>query len=257
MAGDLWLEGRYAYDACFPSLALGVPAAEWVRPLTDGFAEFPQVRLAVQPSEHLLASLLSGTLDCALISVEDAVRIPLARAVPGIGVCSAGPAPCLMLFSRRDRPRPQVVIYDPALFGSALARVALAEHLGVMPEFVPPDCREAAAADAVIVEGSRCSESLPPFTERIDLSYLWYETTGVPFVHALWTARVRVPLGELRRVLAMALRRPRTDVDAPLGKRHSGFYYSIGSDEMEGIRTFLRLAGKYGLCAPDAEVVFC
>lgn len=257
MAVDLWLEGRYAYDACFPSLALGVPAAEWVCPLTDGLAEFPHVRLVIQPSEHLLASLLSGSLDCALISVEDAVRVPLARAVPGIGVCSVGPAPRLMLFSRRDRPRPQVVVCDPALFGAALARVAMAEHFGVAPEFVPPDCREAAAADAIVVEGSRCSASIAPFTERVDLSYLWYETTGMPFVHALWTARVRVPLGEVRRVLAMALRRRRTDVDEPLGKRQTGFYYTVGSEEMEGIRVFLRLAGKYGLCAPDAEVVFC
>ena len=216
-----------------------------------------------------------GQLDCALLPVLDCARMPLARAIPGLGVCTDGPSSGDALFAKVNPDSLRRVAVSPHDSGRvALAQVLLAERFGLTPEYIPVPSAQYGRddADGVICSGDVLLGEVNLYPHRFDLGAWWQELTGLPFVHFLWIGTVLAPLARLRRVLALALRASQGNRAALVTSAAAEYemspeaveeylskaaYHSVGSAEMDGLRVFLELARKHRLCAAEANIAFC
>ncbi len=230
--------------------------------MTAGLTELDQIRLVEDTPQNLAQRLMDEDLDCALISPLDVIQVPFSRVIPGIGAATAGPAACQLVLTRGQLAQARRIAIDPRDGeGTALARVLLLEQFGATPEYVSIvfDTFEPELVDGLVVMSGASNAAVDRFTHRTDLSAQWKEFTGMPFVHMLWAARLRAPHALLRRILIQAIRSgvELLEQAKPAAQSFQGVYYTVGSEEMEGIRTFLRLAAKQELCGEGARIELC
>lgn len=246
------------YEEAHPFITIAAPCHSWARPLTNGLRHFRSVRFEERSPACILEDLQSGQIDCGLISPLNAWQIDAGRVIPGIGVCCVGGAASWSIYVRETCQVPRRIAFARgAEDDAAIARVVIAQCLQVCPELLSAEQNPESlkSADALIP-----ADDFPePFAcmQRIDVSKLWYETTGTPLVRALWVINARVPSAEIRRVLALALRRWEEESfqnPIPFSER---FYYKMGVAEIEGIHLMAQCAAQYGICCGTREIVFC
>lgn len=261
--GFTWtLHSGAFHDAPETSLRIGALGTFWAKPLTEGLEHLEQVRFIEDTPKNLAERLIEEELDCALLSPLDAVRVPFSRAIPGIGVATAGPGPCQSLFTHEDPARVRRLAVEPqdgAMVG--LAQVVLSELQGTAPEFiaVPFETLDPRSVDGIVLSATRLPSASWLFRRETDLCERWEQLTALPFIHALWVARPRTPHAALRRILTRAVRqgleRLETTPSPEPGLR--AVHYTTGSGEMDGLRMFLRLAAKHHFCPENAGIELC
>jgi len=158
------------------------------------------------PSECARA-LAEGRADIGIVPVITYASIPDLVVIPRVAIAARGAVRSIFLFSRCPIEQIERVAVDSSSRTSvALTQVLLSRFFGGRRELVsmPPDlptmlarCHAALIiGDPALVAGIR-----PPEGEhrlfRYDLSQLWYERTGKPFVFAVWAMR-RQALEEMR-----------------------------------------------------------
>jgi chorismate dehydratase len=232
------------------------------KPLIEGLDREPTVALTLAVPARLVDGLREGTSDVALLPVIDYQAMDGLRIVPSGGIACDGPTLTVRIFSRVPIGQIAVLACDVESHTSvALARVILAERYGLRPEIAPLD--RARAPESLLLIGDKvvCDEPAG-YPHQLDLGEAWKSLTGRPFVFAVWTARADVELGDLPSVLEAAKRRGLASIDrlveqhaVPRGwprdiaRRYLTDYlkFDIGPQQIEAIRLFHELAGRYGI----------
>jgi len=167
------------------------------RPLTFGLQQAAaegRIELTQTNPAELTELLERGQLDVSLLSVAALERVPDIEVVPGLGIATSGVCRSVLLISRGPVSQIKTLALDGhshtsnrlaqilcrCRWNCAPRTVAGAETLGKSLEL----------ADAAVRIGDKALfESVPAGCEVHDLSELWMQETGLPFVFAVWVTR--------------------------------------------------------------------
>ncbi len=172
---------------------IAVPTYLGVRPLVEGLRKNPSVQLSEAPPSRLHDMLAHDLADVALLSTID-----LQHASPPLCVLPAG---CIAAsggtFSTRifTRVLPEDIhvlwVDEEARTATALAKMLwkynYARDLRIIPFNARFDTLPADAESALLVGDKVVSQPPVAYDRQVDISTMWFEMTGLPFVFAVWT----------------------------------------------------------------------
>jgi len=209
--------------------------------------------------------LLNGSADVALLPVADFFAIPGLRMIDGLGICADGDVWSVLLKCHRPLHRARFVGLDPASKTSnALAEILLEDHfhLSVQTRYCAPD----EPVDAAVVIGDRALCAPPAANGDYDLAGVWKETTGLPFVFAVWAYRDDHPDPKGLSRIAHAARDAGGHALNDLAAAHAGrlelppdlcreylasvIHYDLGPRETTAMQLFKQLLDKRGRGLP-------
>ena len=259
------------------SVRLGAVGYLNARPLVYGLERQPRFALRYDiPSE--CARLLHGrAIDVGLIPSIEYLRGPQPYLfVPGPAVTSRGPVASVAIYTRVEPSDIRTIAMDTSSRTSvALSTVLLRRVFGVTPEALPmaPDLDAMLArADAALIIGDNAL-FLDPRSDirKVDLGELWTETTGLPFVYAVWAGWPGALTPEEVRLLQRARDEGVADADGvarayypddparqAVARRYlrDNIRYVLGAEELDGLRRFYRYAAEAGLVAEARDLRF-
>ncbi len=256
-------------------LRIGAPTNFVAEPLIRGLDDQKSVSLETTPARMVPAGFEAGRYDCALLNAMDCLHHKFNRIIPGIGVCCRGRSDTDFLFLGAEPARATRLAVDADSQGVIdLARVILAEKFDIIPAFttVEPDSFIPEEHDGLLVSGNTTYDYGNRYAARLDIGELWYELTGLPLPLMMWAAQFRAPYKQLRLRLARARQQGLADLDAiaaeveakhgvPDGAARTCFNecicYTLGGEELDGLRELIALAMKHGLCEPDTSFELC
>lgn len=270
------------------------------RPLTEGLGDvFADVRLDY-PS-RLATDLAAGELDVALVPIAEVLArcggradsatspchgcdcLSPYRIVSDACVATSGPVRSVKAVFRRPPAAVRSLAADEGSRTSVvLTRLLLRERFGIDPDITPLPLEarpEEVDADAVLMIGDRAMGPTPGdagISAVWDLGREWTDWTGLPFVFAVWAARLdRVDdLDRLGHDLSAVRDRGVAKID-DLADRHGpplgltaksaadylrcNLRFRLGRGERAGLSLFGRLARRAGLLEPAGcpETVAC
>lgn len=218
--------------------------------------------------------VLEGVAEVGLLPVIEMDRNGL-TSVPEVGIASRGPVRSILLIARTPFDRIRTLAADTGSRTSVeLARIVLSRKFGAKPQVFPaePDLvRMLEVADAALLIGDSALRVDPTELDwpSLDLGEEWTAMTGLPMVFALWSGR-RSALGEdLVNLLQGSCHFGLSQLDQiiPLEAERRGFpeslvheyltrhiIFQIGSEELAGLHTYLRLARELGAYATESPV---
>ena len=203
----------------------------------------------------------AGQIDIGLVPVAEIARQQL-EIVPGVGIACFGPVRSILLFSRVPWRHVRAVAVDSSSRTSVqLARVVLAERFGASPALLPhqPVLEDMlSTADAALVIGDAAlrlePQSLP--YEFLDLGAEWTNLTGLPMVFAAWAGKhpdsalegitkASYEYGAARLEDIVNSEYVARGVTLELARKYLSEHirFTLGPQELEGLRTFLTMAG--------------
>ena len=247
------------------------------RPLVYGLDRQPQFEVRYDIPSECARLLHTHAIDVGLIPSIEYLRGPVPYAfVPGPAVTSRGPVASVAIFTRLDPKDIRTIAMDTSSRTSvALATVLLRRVFGANPDAVPmaPDLDAMlASADAALIIGDTALFLNPQSAiQKLDLGDLWTESTGLPFVYAVWAgwpdAVAAADVAALQRArdegvadsdgVARAYY-PEDPVRRRVAERYlrDNIRYYLGDDELEGLRRFYRYAAELGLATYDGTLRF-
>jgi chorismate dehydratase len=273
------------------SVRLGAVGYLNARPLVYGLERQPRFDLRYDIPSECARLLHAHAIDVGLIPSIEYLRGPQAyHFVPGPAVTSRGPVASVAIYTRREpRDITSIAMDTSSRTSVALATVLLRRAFAVTAEATPmaPDLDAMLArADAALIIGDNAlflnpqseqsdNQSAPRNPQsairKIDLGELWTETTGLPFVYAVWAGWPDA----LTAADVLLLRRARDEGVADADGVARAYYpgdtarqdvaarylrdnirYYLGDDELDGLRTFYRYAADLGLVSFDGELRF-
>ena len=221
--------------------------------------------------------LASGEVDVGLIPVAAYAEssVPL-RAVPGVAIASLGPVRTVLLVSDVPWTELEEITLDGASRSSAALLKLLCRDRGLAPRFreVPHDAVLDAASGrtGALVIGDAGFAAAEKYPHVVDLGAAWRETTGLPFVYAVWAGRAGVlgvdEIGILQQSLsegmihraeiarAWAEAAPHHASAPALYERYltENIRYRLGSDELSGVAAFFERGNAAGLFPERARL---
>jgi chorismate dehydratase len=263
------------------------------RPLVYGLERQPRFDLRYDIPSECAALLHAHRIDVGLIPSIEYLRGPQPYLfVPGPAVTSRGPVASVAIYTRVEPRDIRSIAMDTSSRTSvALATVMARRAFGVTPESVPmaPDLEAMLArADAALIIGDvalfldHTTVRLKPDTtgtsairnpqsgiQKIDLGSLWTDSTGLPFVYAVWAGWPDALTPEDVALLQRARDEGVADTDGvahayypddpgreAVAKRYlrDNIRYALGDEELEGLRTFYRYATEEGLVSGAQEL---
>jgi len=256
-----------------PPLRLGVVSYLNVEPIVHGLRGDERFEILPAVPSRVAEMLHAGEIDLGTIpSIEYAFGDY--AIVPGIAIASRGPVRSVNLFHRGPVDEIRRVALDTASRTSAaLARILLRQRLGRDPEYVsmPASVRDMLqAADAALVIGDPALyfEGDVP---RMDLGEEWDRATGLPFVYAFWAGRGGVAGPDEVTALRSSLAKGLAGV-AAIASSYNGYgaghgalsesylrhniTFTLGEEELRGLREFYRRAHALGLIPAVPELRF-
>ena len=256
------------------------------KPLIYGLEQYQDAKLNLEVPSQLLDGIRRRDYDVALLPVIDYQRADGLCLLPVGGIGCDGPTLTVRIFSRCPIDQIKILKCDTDSHTSvALARVILGELYGITPDFV--DCKYADRATdpvAALSEKSADSEYIAQlligdkvvcneptgFEYQMDLGQGWKELTGLPFVFAIWTARLGVDLRGLPQVLSQCREQGLLHLDdivrqhapsrgwpLPLAMQYLGTFlkFEIGETQIGAIARFHELAAKWKLIGNAPRVL--
>jgi hypothetical protein len=246
--------------------------------MTRGKLDFPNVNLFIGTTETVARRFHDGEFDCALLppieglgaGAGDLVSPSPLKVIPGICASVEGDSWTELVISSVDLKNVSTLYADNGRGGLvSAALVLIAEARGELPSIA--DISE--KSEAILLSGDDVFIRKPDERQRcFDLGALWRDLYDLPLVELVWIARRGAPMPELRRILSLSLQRglsEQAEIANEYGLAHkidpailsdylaNKLRFKMGCAEVDSIRHFARLAGKHGLCAPDAELPFC
>ncbi len=159
-------------------------------PLIHGLEGREDLRLLRDLPGKLADRLYEGQIDVGLIPVVEYLRGVGGDIVPGICIGAEGPVRSVKVFSKTPIEDAKTIAVDRGSRSSvALLRILLAELFDHRPDLhtVKPRTEDPFADhDSVLVIGDRAMQIPHEGLMTYDLSSMWYEMTGLPFVFAAW-----------------------------------------------------------------------
>lgn len=262
-----------------PKVRIGAVSYLNTRPLVFGLAQglgADRIELSFDVPSVLANRLAGGECDVALLPVVELARIPDLVVLPGLAIGSYGDCRSVLLVSRAPLDAVRSVALDPeSRTSNVLARVLFRERWRCAPHFeVGP--RDLALAlrehDAAVRIGDKALfEPIPAGTTAHDLGGAWTAHTGLPFVFALWAARMDAVDRDLYRILHASKRAAdavlpeiaadyawngRTYPDVALAYLRDAMRYRFGGPELSALEAFLAAAARAGAIdsVPDVRI---
>ncbi len=238
------------------------------------------------PPAVLNHMLRRGELDLSISSsIEYAHNSGQYLVLPGVGIGSRGALPSIRLFSRKPLDAldgSRIGLSAESATTATLCQVILGKLLGYTNAYLTiasPLESALEQADAMVLIGDKALEAdSHADTEDLfsyDLSVLWQQRTGLPFVFALWIVRreaaerLRSRLGGFWRALGAV----HDDIERPdeeligrvletrpfLTREYLLAYwdtiaYRLSPEHMKGLRLFYRLSAEAGLLGRVPEI---
>ena len=252
-----------------PRLRLASVAYVNAEPLTRGFERGPlRDRFDVRrvPPAAIPGLLRSGEADIGLIPSIESQRVEGLEILPRLCIASRRRARSVYLASRGPLEAIRSVALDRnSRTSAALARIVLA-HKGIVGvawgERAPSLPEMLSDHDAALLIGDAALAADTRGLLVTDLATEWHRMTGLPFVFAVWAARVDTPLRDGVRPFLESLRAGLDDV--PLIAREAGarigiepaeietylrdnIHYDLGAVELRALHLFHRQARELGL----------
>jgi chorismate dehydratase len=246
------------------------------RPLVYGLERLPRFDLRYDTPSECARLLHAHDIDVGLIPSIEYLRGPRAYAfVPGPAVTSRGPVASVAIYTRVEPCDIRSIAMDTSSRTSVvLATIMARRSFGVSPEAVPmaPDLDAMLArADAALIIGDLALflDHEAAGVRKIDLGQLWTESTGLPFVYAVWAGWPGAMNPEDVRLLRRARDEGVADADGVACAYYPGdlarqavarqylrdnIRYVLGAEELEGLRTFYRYAAETGLVTSAWEL---
>jgi chorismate dehydratase len=258
------------------------------RPLVYGLEREARFDLRYDIPSVCARLLHERRIDVGLIPSIEYLRGPRPYLfVPGPAVTSRGPVASVAIYTRVEPTDIRTIAMDTSSRTSvALATVLTRRAFDVSPEAVSmaPDLDAMLArADAALIIGDNAlflnPQSEPESAIRnpqsairkLDLGDLWTQSTGLPFVYAVWAGW----LDALSQEQVHLLQRARDEGVANAGEVARAYYpddpvrqavagrylrdniqYTLGADEVEGLRRFFVYAAEMGLAPGARELGF-
>ena len=149
-----------------------------------------------------------------LLPVIDYQRMQDLCIVPAGGIGCDGETLTVRIFSKTPIERIETLACDVESHTSVvLARIVLAEHFGIRPEFVELARGRIEIAARLLIGDKVICEEPAGFEHQLDLGAAWKKMTGLPFVFAAWMTRVGTQLGDLPAQLEHAKREGLANVE--------------------------------------------
>ena len=245
------------------------------RPLVHGLAS-SGVDVFYDLPSRLADRLAVGALEVALIPSIELFRSGRYRVVSDACIGCRGPVMSVKLFFRTAPERVQSLAVDEgSRTSAALARILLAERFAIRPsvEVLPIGAGLAdTSADAVLLIGDRAL-AMPPgaasFQLIWDLGDEWCRWTHLPFVFAMWAARVDLDTRSVEPLLTRARDAGHSNLAAIAAVEAAGhgltvpqclsylrdnLHYQLGPGEREALSLFYSLAAKLSLAPPGLDL---
>ena len=238
----------------------------------------PEWRVTEAPPAVLNEKLYGGELDLGFISSHEYGAHPEHyRILAGLSISATAPVGWVFLFCRRgigELNGRRLLLSSQSQTSVALVKVILEEFYGVQPAYSQGaiDIHNLAAQyDAVLAIGDdalRLKEQ-EAFPVQLDLSEVWQQHTGLPFVFAVWAVREefcrRAPLTvlEIHQELERCLQEGKDDLmricemvapRIPMAVQacHSylqGMEYDLGPAKIAALERFFEFLIKRGEAA--------
>ena len=248
------------------------------RPLVYGLERLPRFDLRYDTPSECARLLHAHAIDVGLIPSIEYLRGPHAYAfVPGPAVTSRGPVASVAIYTRVEPRDIRSIAMDTSSRTSVvLSTVLLRRVFGATPEAVPmaPDLDAMLArADAALIIGDVALflDHEAAGVRKIDLGQLWTESTGLPFVYAVWAGWPDAMSPEDVRLLQRARDEGVADGDGvarayypddadrqAVARKYlrDNIRYYLGWEELEGLQMFYRYATELGLASYDGHLRF-
>ncbi len=240
-------------------LRIGVMPTTWASPLANELTNMHPITVVKETPDAMIHMLENETLDCALLPPWAAGSLKHGRAIPGLGVCTSGPAPCQQLLLPCAPQQVAQIAVPPGWASAAkLSALILALQYRLHVPIVETSLQDFIQQAYVQFELTEADQENPAYT-LMDVCAEWTAQTGLPYPHAVWIGRHGAPLPKLRAVLARThqLSVAALESKSSAHPAHMGVTYYMGGAAMEGLRRAFELGTEYGLCGPDTEFVFC
>ena len=261
------------------------------RPLVYGLERSPRFDVRYDVPSECARLLHAHEIDVGLIPSIEYLRGAPYAIVPDLAIASRGPVASVAIFTTKPiREVTSIALDTSSRTSVALVSVLCARRFRIQPrlESFGPDLGEMLAhCDAALVIGDNAlflstivDESIVDKSairnpqsaiEKLDLGEAWTELTGLPFVWAFWAGRpdalCAADVEALQRARDEGVRRPEELARQYLagaperqeaGARYlrQNIQYYLGSEELEGLRTFYRYAAELGLAAFEGALNF-
>ncbi|MGD0519009.1 MAG: menaquinone biosynthesis protein [Thermoguttaceae bacterium] len=260
-----------------PRRVIRVGAVQYLnaRPLTYCLAEFaPRAELVFDVPSRLADALKTGELDVAMIPSIEYFRVPGYTIISDACIACRGPVRSVKLFSRVPMESIRTLALDEgSRTSAALVRILLKDEFGLDPELRSLPIGESPAdsqAESLLVIGDRgIAANNGRFEYVWDLGERWAQSTGLPFVFAMWIARPGVDLRGFDAQLSWArdegvkriaeiARLEAADgwisVQDCLVYLRDHLHFYLGREEQLGLELFYQRAERHGLVPSGAKI---
>lgn len=251
------------------------------RPLIHGLSDdvaAGRIELTCGSPADLADLLAAGDLDLALLPCIELARIPDLEVIPGLSISCPGPARSVLLVGKMPPEQVRTVALDPeSRTSNALVQVLFDTVWNNKPVYLTGNVSLADSlqlADATVRIGDKALfEPVPPGLHVSDLSGIWAERTGLPFVFAVWAGRTGAVSRDLYRRLH-ACRRAGKQAIPEIAREYlwegrarpgiseaylkDNIRYRFGSRELQALNGFLAAAARCRIipAAPDLKLAF-
>jgi len=239
-------------------------------PLVWGMLHGPQrgiFHLDFRLPSECADALASGAADVGIVPVIEMARQRL-EMIPGAGIACRGAVRSILLLAKEYPEKIRTVAVDTSSRTSVmLARVLLAERYRVEPQFIPHPPQLGPmlqAADAALIIGDPALRLRPELLSlaAFDLGAEWMDMTGLPFVFAVWAGPKKAVSPDLEQIFRgscrFGLEHLEDIAQSEAGPRNMtpqlvrdyfthNVVLELGEKEYEGMRLFLRLAGRFDM----------
>ena len=242
------------------------------RPITHGLERGlgeDRIELSFELPSRCAELLERSEIDLGLIPTASyAAMSGELRLVPGIAIAGFGPVRTVLLVGDVPWPEMREIALDGASRSSAMLLRLLSRERGFAPRFREVAHEEVLGAargtTGALVIGDAGFVAAERFPFVLDLGAAWRESTGLPFVYAVWAGRPgAIGVGDvalLQRSLADGLA-----ARAAIARAHAesqggdpaiyesylthNIRYGLGAEELSGLATFFDRARGAGLIA--------
>ena len=160
----------------------------------------PEWRITEAPPTTLNRLLYENELDLGFVSSHEYAAHPhLYRLLDNLSISATGPVGSVFLFSRvkpQELDNRLVLLSSQSQTSVALVKIILEEFYRVQPRYVTTEitadfCAVEDQVSAVLAIGDDALRLTRAgcYSVRLDLSEVWQQHTGLPFVFAVWAVR--------------------------------------------------------------------